>query len=108
MAERSGYGWVTDDAFQAKVEDLAEEMGVAALLLVPGVYELVAEHVNNDVLASLDEELEERLDPLVREQLVAVLEGVGIQCYDHEADDVLCEAVRANLGDGTLTLDDLP
>lgn len=37
-----------------------------------------------------------------RDALVAALEGVCIRCYDHESDEVLREAVRVNIEDGTI------
>lgn len=42
-----------------------------------------------------------------REALVAVLEGISIQCYDHESDDVLRDAIVQNIEDGTLSADDI-
>lgn len=45
---------------------------------------------------------------LTRDQCVTLLESVGIECYDDESQDTLQEAVRANLEDRTLNLEDLP
>ena len=50
----------------------------------------------------------EAIDALTRKQLVEVLEGISIACYDHESDEVLREAVRVNVDDGTLDPENLP
>lgn len=42
-----------------------------------------------------------------RAAIVALLEGVSIQCRDDESDDVLREALRANLMDGTIPFDEI-
>jgi hypothetical protein len=44
---------------------------------------------------------------LPRERCIELLTAVGIQCYDTETDDVLREAVRANLEDETIKFIDL-
>lgn len=49
------WDWVTDDMFVGAVESLCDAMGVEQVLTIPGVYELVAEELNNDVLARLAE-----------------------------------------------------
>ncbi len=47
------------------------------------------------------------VDALSREALVAMLENEGIACYDDEGDEVLREAVRVNLDDGTIEEDQI-
>ncbi len=42
---------------------------------------------------------------LSREQCVAILESICIQCYDNEDVAALREAVRVNIEDGTLPPD---
>lgn len=42
---------------------------------------------------------------LSREECVQLLEGAGIQCYDHEPIEVLREAVEVNVKDGTIKLE---
>lgn len=44
---------------------------------------------------------------LPKERCIELLTAAGIQCYDHETDDVLREAVRANLEDETISASDL-
>jgi hypothetical protein len=44
---------------------------------------------------------------LSREACVRLLENVSIQCYEHETVEVLREAVRVNVGDGTIGRDAL-
>ena len=45
---------------------------------------------------------------LLRETCVKLLEGVSIQCYDHESVEELQEAVKVNVEDGTIDERDLP
>lgn len=45
----------------------------------------------------------EKIDRMDRAEIVKLLEEVAcIQCYDHESDDELREALRANVDDGTI------
>lgn len=44
---------------------------------------------------------------LARERVVALLTGAGIQCYDHEDDATLSEALVVNVMDGTIDESDL-
>lgn len=104
-----GYAWVTEDDFDAKLRELA---GAVDLLDIPGVYEIVREHLNNDVLAALRDDYEDAphrgdVRGLSREVCTEVLYAAGIEVYDHEDIDTLREAVRVNLEDGTLNLWDL-
>lgn len=46
---------------------------------------------------------EDGITTLAREACVSLLEGVSIACYDHETVDVLREAVRVNVADGTIS-----
>jgi hypothetical protein len=50
------YDWITDDMFDTKLREIAEDMD---LLSIPGVYELVREHLNNDVIEELENERED-------------------------------------------------
>jgi hypothetical protein len=47
------WGWLTDEMFRAKLEEIVNEMGTTAVLAVPGVYEILAEELNNTVLEEL-------------------------------------------------------
>lgn len=51
--ERTDYTWVTTEMFEEKLRELCSRTD---LLGIPGVYELVAEHLNNAVLDALAEE----------------------------------------------------
>ena len=46
----SDYSKMTDDDFQDILTGLMQDDGVGSLLQIPGVYEAVSEHYNNDVL----------------------------------------------------------
>ena len=43
-----------------------------------------------------------KIRSLDRATCVKLLEGAGIQCYDHENVELLREAVLANVDDGTI------
>ena len=67
MANREGYEWVTDEMFDQALLEIMDEDGPGALIQIVGVYELVREHYNNEVLTRLqidrdDEAEEERAD----------------------------------------------
>ena len=48
------YAWVTDDMFDAALQEIVNERH-AEILSIPGVYEVLSEHYNNDVLVRLKE-----------------------------------------------------
>ena len=50
----------TDEDFDAKLEKLLDECSGADLLAIPGLYEVVSEHFNNEILAALATEKRER------------------------------------------------
>lgn len=55
------YHWVSCDAFNAQLTELAcERYSVRSLLEVEGVWELVAEELGDDALAALEGAREER------------------------------------------------
>ena len=49
------YDWVTDEMFDEKLREVAQDFD---LLTVPGVYELVKEEFNNEVLKALEQDRE--------------------------------------------------
>lgn len=52
---------VEQEAFEAKLEELLDGMSGGQLLAIPGLYEVVSEHLNNAVLEAL--EVDAGLDP---------------------------------------------
>lgn len=56
MARQGGYAWVTNEMFDDKLAELLTDG--RNLLSIPGLYEVVAEELNNEVLEALDEERE--------------------------------------------------
>ena len=54
----SNYDWVTDEMFDNKLEDILARHTGDGLLYIPGVYELVKEEFNNEVLQELERERE--------------------------------------------------
>ncbi len=59
---------------------------------------------DSDILENLTDEDANRINKLGRQQIVEILEGAGIQCYDTEHVDELRQALRVNVADGTVTL----
>jgi len=57
--EFPNYDWVTQAMFDEKLAELMNESPPEDLLSVPGVYEALVEHFNNDVLEALGSEREE-------------------------------------------------
>lgn len=53
------YGWVTDEIFDRKLEELVGQMTAEDILAMPGVYEIVSEELNNEVLSALEAERDE-------------------------------------------------
>jgi len=49
---------VTDDIFDGALETMVDGMNGSRLLSIPGIYEILSEELNNDILSSLvdDEE----------------------------------------------------
>jgi hypothetical protein len=54
----SDYSWVTGEMFDQAVLDIAQKEGVGELLRIPGVWELVSEHLNNAALGLLESQRE--------------------------------------------------
>jgi hypothetical protein len=50
------YSWVTDDMMCSKLAELLDDMSGGAILQIPGVYEAVSEHLNNEALEALETE----------------------------------------------------
>ena len=57
------YDEITQDEFKSLIEDVANEMDIAQVLAIPGVYEIVSEYLNNAAL-----ELWDSLNPVIDEQ----------------------------------------
>lgn len=55
----------------------------------------------------IDKFILRKINKLSRQQIVTILESVCIQCYDHETTEELEEALRVNIEDGTISIDDL-
>lgn len=53
MTAEKDYGWVTDDMFQRKLEELVGNMSGGEILATPGAYEVFSEALNNEVLDAL-------------------------------------------------------
>jgi hypothetical protein len=51
-----GLNVITTELFDKKLAELLDKMSGYELLAIPGLYEVVSEHLNNDVLKALEEE----------------------------------------------------
>ena len=58
-SNENDYSWVTQEMFDEKLEKILDDQTGGSLLIIPGVYEIVREYFNNDVLEALEEEREE-------------------------------------------------
>ncbi len=52
-----GFEFVTQELFDEKLEEILDEQTGSTLLAIPGLYEVVSEHFNNQVLDELKREL---------------------------------------------------
>ena len=91
----------TPEAWAKEVAELSEFYGapppaIVAIDLDGSVTEFYDEKARPTVAAP-----DWTLD-LSREEVVEYLEDVAIQCYDHESIEVLREALRVNVADGTI------
>ena len=50
------YAWITNEMFDVKLQELIRKQSPAQLLAVEGLYELLTEHFNNQVLEELEKE----------------------------------------------------
>jgi hypothetical protein len=53
---KQDWTWVTTEMFDDKLEKIVNGMGALAMLDIPGVREIVTEHLNNEVLEALADE----------------------------------------------------
>lgn len=53
------YSWVTDEMFDRMLVDILDDTDSSEILAIPGVYDLVKEYFNNEVLEQLEEERED-------------------------------------------------
>ena len=50
------YDWITSEMFQAKLAEIIDQHPASQLLGIPGIFEILAEDFNNDVLDALTED----------------------------------------------------
>lgn len=53
------YDWVTTEMFDEVLEEIVEEQAAGIIITIPGIYEVLSEHFNNDVLERLKDRREE-------------------------------------------------
>ena len=56
---------VTDEEFQEARDELLDELEASVILDVPGVYELVVENYNNQIIEKAQENREAKLDRIM-------------------------------------------
>lgn len=77
--------WISDEMFDAELRLIAVE-NAQALLSVPGVYEALSEHFNNEVIRRLE---------LKKDELVPSTEGGDEPPPEPEDDDALMRSILA-------------
>jgi hypothetical protein len=50
------YEWITDEMFDIALMELIADLPLLTLVRVPGIYEILAEKFNNEVLTKLENE----------------------------------------------------
>ena len=56
------YSHITSEMFTEELERLVSQMTTGELMSLPGFYEIVSEHFNNDILANLTNENDQEQD----------------------------------------------
>lgn len=79
-------GAADHDRFDRKLEELLDEMSGAELLAVPGLYEVVSEALNNEVLRALEREDAERRAESTQERLRLLQLEAAAEPEDEEDD----------------------
>jgi hypothetical protein len=51
---RHSYDWVTNEMFDEELEKVIEEASASTLIAIPGLYEVVREEFNNEILERLE------------------------------------------------------
>jgi len=46
----------SQEEFDAKLEEILDDQTGSSLLLIPGIYEIVSEHFNNEILEAMEED----------------------------------------------------
>lgn len=54
----------------------------------------------------MDQETHTAINWLERAEIVSILESYGFACYDSESTDELREALKANVEDGTISMEE--
>jgi len=54
------YDWITEDMFYEKVENILNRLSGIELLAIPGIYAILCEELNNQVLEELTEDREDK------------------------------------------------
>jgi hypothetical protein len=110
----------TQEEFDRVLDDLIHELGVAYLMSVEGVSELVTEDLNNEVLARIerakdddgdddgeDQAIYDAVRKVSRAKLVELCEATGTAAFDDEPLDDLVDCVAESIKGGDLSLSDL-
>ena len=56
------YEWVTDEMFDEELLDILRDTPANHLLSIPGIYEILKEHFNNEVLSNLEKNRSDSFD----------------------------------------------
>jgi ribosome-binding factor A len=94
-----------EEAAEAFRNMSSDNMGLGTIYYFPNVRYI--EDEEQDDLEEVSGLRNIQIMSLSREGCVELLEHVGIQCYDSETVDMLREAVRVNVADGTIAPEEL-
>jgi hypothetical protein len=61
------FGWVTNEIFDEELKEVLAGQTALEILDIPGIYEILSEHYNNEVLTNLQRHREEEEDDLREE-----------------------------------------
>lgn len=61
------FGWVTTEMFDEELKEILSDEDPVGLLSIPGIYEILAEHFNNEVLTNLQRQREDEAYDLEEE-----------------------------------------
>ncbi len=86
---------MTNDDFDRLLIEVAKEESVESLIRIPGVYEVLRDHFNNDVLARWEQEEEARLSEEYEQKYAWTPTDEDLEALDGIADDLYHESVAA-------------
>lgn len=91
------YKWVSSEMFAEKMEEILEEMSGESVLAIPGVYKIVEEHFEAEILEELEAENFPNL--MTYDEVKSDFEQVVLVDFPYDLDDTI--ALRESWNDYT-------